>query len=293
MDPKQQEQKKEERVPIKSLRTYQGDVDELMSKNKYSATTILVAEQKRKLEAPPSPRIPEKPINVEARNKFFTILGITLLLIGGLTIAAVYYTRASEQTVIMQQTKAILPFSDEHAMNIASSSRDVLLTRIVTEQKSFKFPINSVLFINTTKSETASADVSMLLRLLGPNMPASLERSFENRYMLGIYAFETNEPFLILTTKDYPSAYAGMLRWEKDMPDDLGKMFSIPDNTSSTTPAFSDESIRNKDLRILKDQSNKTVLIYSFIDKNTLVITKNESIFNAILAKYLTNGTTR
>jgi hypothetical protein len=84
-----------------------------------------------------------------------------------------------------------------------------------------------------------------------------------------------------------------MLKWEKDMPSDLEKIFEIPKDNSTTTKVFIDEAIRNKDLRVLKDINNKTVLVYSFIDKNTLVITKNENLFNAILAKYLTSQNVR
>src|SRR4051812_18957147 len=58
--PVQKQEAPPDRVPIKSLRTYQGDVDEVMAKNKYSATTILVAEQKRRVE---SPQKVIKPVN--------------------------------------------------------------------------------------------------------------------------------------------------------------------------------------------------------------------------------------
>ena len=45
-------EEKKERVPIKSLRTYQGDVEEAIGRNKESSTTIFVAEEKRKVENP-------------------------------------------------------------------------------------------------------------------------------------------------------------------------------------------------------------------------------------------------
>lgn len=289
MDPKQPEPKKDERVPIKSLRTYQGDVEEAMSKNKYSATTILVAEQKRREEAP-APRVVEKPINLEVRNKFFTVVGISIVLISILIVSAVYYVRANEQVVIEKQTKAIIDFVEEKKLPIASSTRDSLISAIVLEKNSFKKPANSVLYINTLTNEVEPVEVQKVISLLAPNMLPSLARSFSGEYMLGIFSFDSTEPFIILKTEDYASSYAGMLKWEKDMINDLGKLFGIPAGTSSV---FEDEAIRNKDLRIVKDAENKTVLTYSFLDKNTLVITKNENIFNAILAKYLTSKNVR
>jgi hypothetical protein len=84
-----------------------------------------------------------------------------------------------------------------------------------------------------------------------------------------------------------------MLKWEKTMAQDLGGLFEIPADTGTSTEIFLDEALRNKDLRILQDNGGKTILLYSFIDKQTLLITKNENVFNAILAKYLTSKTTR
>ena len=103
--------------------------------------------------------------------------------------------------------------------------------------------------------------------------------------MLGIYSFDTNEPFIILTTNDFPASFSGMLKWENNMVLDLGKLFSISENTATKT--FLDQALQNKDLRILKNTSEKTILLYSFIDKNTLVITTNQNILTAIVGKYL------
>lgn len=289
MDPKQPESQKEDRTPIKSLRTYQGDVEEALHKNNFSATTILVAEQKRRESAP---RVAEKHINLEARNKFFTVLGIALLFIGALVVTAVYYVRSHQQVVIEQKTKALMEFSVEKTFATASSTRDSLISEIISEKNSFKNIVNSVLYINTTDSSGNPEKVERVLSLLAPNMPASLARSFDDKYMLGIFSYDTNEAFIILTTSDYASSYAGMLKWETGMQSDLGKVFDVQQN-ASTTNTFVDEALRNKDLRILRDAQGKTTLLYSFIDKNTLVITKNENIFNAILAKYLTSKNTR
>jgi hypothetical protein len=104
--------------------------------------------------------------------------------------------------------------------------------------------------------------------------------------MLGIYSFDTNEPFIILTTNDFANSFSGMLRWEKDMVSDFEKIFLISQKIGSTTVEFVDEALRNKDLRILQNENKKTILLYSFVDKNTIVITTNESIFTAIVNKY-------
>ncbi len=269
------------RVPIKSLRTYQGDVEEAIGKNKESSTTIFVAEQKRKEFHP------EKATEIKyspVRNRLFIYLGGVFFVLGLVAVASVYYIRSSEKTVIEQQTKTLLSFSKEKDINIASSTRETLLSTIKQEKDGFKLPVNSVLYINTLSGKVPTPIVH-LLSLIGPSQPSSLTRSFADSYMIGVYSYDTNEVFLILKVKDFASSYSGMLKWEKDMPKDLAKIFSIsPDITNSEIP-FVDEAIKNKDLRVLRDFGGKTQLLYSFIDKETLLITKNEAILNAIIGR--------
>ncbi len=279
-----------ENLPIKSLRTYQGDVEEAVTKNNYSSSSIFLAEQKRRDQTLLNP---EQGTDKEARNKFFLLVGGILLLLGIITVVSVYYIKSNQQVVIEKQTKALIGFSEEKIMPIANSTREELVTNIISEKQSFSLPVNSVLYINAVSGSSTPADLFLLLSILAPNIPPSLERSFDSQYMLGIYSFDTNEPFIILTTSDFVSSYAGMLKWEENMSFDLGKLFSIQQNASTTTRIFTDQSLKNKDLRVLREASGKTVLLYSFIDKNTLLITTNENIFSAILGKYLVNKQVR
>ena len=108
--------------------------------------------------------------------------------------------------------------------------------------------------------------------------------------MVGIYSYDTVEPFIILTTDDYGASYSGMLKWEGSMIKDLGKIFSLD---TEKTYTFSDEYTKNKDLRVIKDDNNNIIFAYSFIDKDTLVITKNEKIIGAIVNKIISSKTIR
>ena len=280
---------KETRAPIKSLRTYQGDIDEALSKGKASAGTIMIAEQKRRDREEIKFAIPSNP----AKNKLFIVTGASLLLVGIISVGVVYYIKSSEQVTIIQKTKALIGFSEEKVMPVASLTTGQFIKSLISEKKSFKLPVNSVLYINTTGSDKNPAKISNTLALLAPKMPASLSRSFENKYMLGVYSFDTNELFIILTTNDFASSFSGMLKWEKDMPTDLGELFGIAKSDSLNLETFTDEALRNKDLRILRNADKKIVLLYSFIDKNTLVITGSENVFTAIIGKYLINQQTK
>ena len=291
MDPTAEKEVKEEKPKIKSLRTYQGDVEEAVSKNQYSASTILTAEMKRKDS---SLAVFEQPGDSVARNKFFIIVGGILLLLGIVTVIAVFYTRSNQKVTVNQKAKTLIPFAQEKTIPIAGISRDVLVNSIITEKQSFKSPVNSILYINTVNATNTPANIEDVLSLIAPEMPGSLVRSLDTGYMLGVYSFDTNEPFILLTTNDFALSFSGMLRWESKMTSDLGKLFEISGNIGTTTTGvFVDEALRNKDIRILQDKNKKTILLYTFLDKNTLLITTDENAFNAILGKYLVSGQVR
>ncbi len=273
------------RVPIKSLRTFQGDVDEAMSKNKMSATTVFVAEQKRKIERPEKSFSPITTQKINFRNSTFITLGALLLLIGLGAIGAVYYLKYSEKVIVQEKNKTLIAISSEKDIAIDSLRAEQLIASITANKQSFKAPPNSTLNLNITYAGTR-ATVDKLLPLLGPTMPSSLTRALSGDYMVGIYSFDSNEPFILFTTNDYANSYSGMLKWEKSILTDIGPMFGSGLEGTST-PIFTDLALKNKDLRVLRDNNGKTILLYSFLDKKTLLITKNENIFNAVLGKYL------
>lgn len=271
-------------VQIKNLRTYQGDVEEAIAKNHFTTSTILIAEQKRKTQNETSN--PEQARNSGARNKFFILTGTLFLILGIATVGVVFYLKSRNAAVVIQNTKALMGFSEEKLLSVSGLNREKFINDILSEKQSANLQVNSVLYINTTNTKDEPENLEDILSILAPNMPPSLSRSFDKEYMIGIYSFNTNEPFIILTTSDFANSYSGMLKWEKDMVSDLGKIFSIPQDTASSTMEFKDEATKNKDLRVLRRSDKVSVLVYSFIDKNTLVITTNDSILGAIVGKY-------
>lgn len=279
---------------LKSLRTFQGDVEEAVHNGKNSIVSIAVAEQKRKIEERETNRGSEIDTQYEAsrlgefRNKSFAIIGIILFVLGFVIIGGVYALKyfnsktavVAQSTLVSFTTEAILP---------SIKSQDELVNFLQTQKTSYKAQSNSVLYMHILNTDSQTA-----LGFLSPNIPQTLLRALDTQYMFGIYANSTNEPFILLTTSDYANAFNGMLKWEETMPADLGKLFSIPVNTSTTTAhVFTDEATSNKDLRILSNANGKTILLYTFLDKHTILITSTEEVFNAMLGKFVTNKLVR
>ncbi|MFZ2523538.1 MAG: hypothetical protein WAW92_04105 [Minisyncoccia bacterium] len=278
---------KQQPKPIKALRTYAGDVEEALNKTKSSSATIMLAEEKRR-EEKPQLSIIRRPQSSE-RNRLYLVLSSILLFLAISVIGAVYYLKQNEETVILQQSKALINYTKSVDLNVSSSTREQILQKISNERESFGQPANSVLFINTTDVTGEAFPAEELFTRISGKIPADLARSFQDKYMIGVYAFDSNALFMIIKTDDYQIAYSGMLRWEKNMINDVGRIFSVPQNLMGGNVNFIDEEYKNRDLRIVLDSNNKTVLLYTFIDKNTIIITTGEDVLNAILSKYIIN----
>ncbi len=134
-----------------------------------------------------------------------------------------------------------------------------------------------------------------LFSLLNTRATPSFIRSLDPEFVLGLHIINDGEPFLILKSNFYDSAFSGMLSLETTMAADLLEIFTrakppvatstetyIGDKVGDWNDTFEDKVVKNKDVRILKDSAGKTVLLYSFINKETLVITTNEDTFNEI-----------
>ena len=113
---------------------------------------------------------------------------------------------------------------------------------------------------------TSSVSSQQFLAVLAPTIPESLARSFDSTFLLGMYANETHEPFILFHTNAYEQTYAGMLAWEGTMAQDLLPLFP------QTHGVFVDRIIENHDSRAIVTLDGSPTLFWTFLDRNTVMI---------------------
>lgn len=181
------------------------------------------------------------------------------------------------------------------------------------------------LFVTQGSGETAQAlSAQKFLAALAPRAPQALVRTLSGQYLLGVHSFDENQAFLIFHTDAYETAYAAMLQWEQTMRADLTPLFTrtppvhanpsinlgssatttatsttpsdffnqptqtlpTPDVTTSGIPTtFTDRIVENRDARVLQTEHGDIVLLWTFLDRNTLVITTNEFTLREIITR--------
>lgn len=152
--------------------------------------------------------------------------------------------------------------------------------------------------------------------------PISIYRSLGDDFVYGVYFFDGNKPFLILKTTFFQNVFASMLKWEEFMLEDLSffekeevlqetptsevEVVEFGTSTATTTqetaeeeemqeedvvqnpefiPSFKDEVLFNRDARVLRDKDGEILILYTFQDQETLIITNDEDTLEEVLER--------
>ncbi len=97
---------------------------------------------------------------------------------------------------------------------------------------------------------------------------------------LGYYK---DSPVMVMAMSDEKVARGGMFAWERTLSSDLSPWFGAPIANQS----FTDGQSNNIDIRILKDQTGETRIVYGIGKNNTLIITNSEEAFLNVSTTYL------
>jgi len=107
--------------------------------------------------------------------------------------------------------------------------------------------------------------------------------SLDDAFMMGVVTAKKPEPFLIIRSYNFDELFAGLLAWEGTMQKDLAPIFGTPRGETAT---FTDAVASNKSTRILKDGAGNEILVYSFINQNTVIITTNGEALATLVSKF-------
>jgi hypothetical protein len=142
-----------------------------------------------------------------------------------------------------------------------------------------------------TQTQGEPATAREFFASIGAHPPQEFIDALGDNFFFGIHAADKNAPLLILPIISYEHAFAGMLAWEGDVNGDLAPIYTAvpavgtnPDGTPGLR-RFSDEVIRNYDVRALKDDTGQIVLYYSFPSRSILIIAESPYTFSEALTR--------
>lgn len=157
-----------------------------------------------------------------------------------------------------------------------------------------------ITYASTTAKNTTiyiPAEGGALISSMNLSAPDILLRNIGQESTVGVIkANDETYPFFLLRVTSYERTFAGMLSWEetiqRDMvrfypPRPLDSMTSGTSTASSTLqePRFKDAVVVNQDVRVLKDALGRSLLVYGYKDKQTLIIARDEKAFSELLRR--------
>ncbi len=273
---------------IKTIHTYASDMAEAIANEQASMVKIALAEQNKKQK--------EIAVNnfVQAKKINFVFIFIGILLIIGAYFLITFLNKKSNENnvheVVTKEIPTIIHADKQVILNNDVIGKEETAKIIQEEVKKGDNPDSMKALI--LKDDSAEN----FLKQIGSSASGAFVRSL-GKFMLGTYTKKQGDTkshlFLIIETKNYDQAFAGMLTWEKTLFDEMFSIFGIDVNQDRSvlfSKNFEDLLIDNNDARIIKDNTGQAVLYYMFIGKNNLVITDDIDTIKEITKRIRTQS---
>jgi hypothetical protein len=295
---------------VKPLETYQRDIESVVQHDNVSVLTIATAEANRRNatgEGNPETK------TEKARSMAFNIamvLGGLVFLIGASGALAYLVTRQTSVPVAATATptSSLITIDAVKEITITSDeTRSTLMSQLDAARQATSLSLGLMGQLLVTESSTTPSGTTVeaipaetFFPLLAPNIPAALARTFKPDYLLGVHVYNGNQAFIIANVYSYEEAYSGMLAWEPNLQRDLSPLFNytptahIPEQGIAPVATgtdqfiqtgFVDKIVENHDARVLQNATGDIYLLWTFLDRNTLVITTNDATLREIISR--------
>ena len=302
MEQASEEERKKQIYTQKSLRTLEGDIQEAIQERNASTASMVMAEQ-AKASSSSSSEQKHRPSNYKNKSLIiFASIFLVALGVGGAYYLYLQSPLAPSAPAVPKPAPipSIVSPDAQKIIDMTGLGSRAAREAIVNALLNIENGNGSLLQIIPVKKGSAGAEnivsASGFISLLGLPVPDVLSRSLNNQWMLGTYNNNgTAMPFIILTDSFFQNAYAGMIAWENTIPDDLVDVFGYENKvnqqngTSTLTSyfniqgSFKDGVIDNKDVRAFTEPDGTMLVLYSFVDNNTIVITTNGNTLTEII----------
>lgn len=293
------------------LKTYADDFSQRMKEKHAVLATVLAAEQDAASGAP------HGALEKTPRGNILYVVAGVVLLIAGITGAYIAYTRylINLSPLILAPTVSAPIFVDEREE--ISGTQPAAILQAIEQSVTRTLAPGTVRLLYIASLSAAPDSVFSSLHLSAPDI--LLRNINADGSMVGIVSaggtaasggnvHSVQSPFFILSVVSYSDTFGGMLSWEPLMPRNLGQLFpSYPPppvstatatttrpttattSAASTQPNFHDEVVSNHDVRVYRDEAGRSVLLYGYWNRTTLVIARDTAAFTEILQRLATS----
>lgn len=284
------------------VRTYKDDIASAIQANHLSSINIAIAENE-KMHSQIADDMADKGsgTGVGSKSKLVITLSVIIVIIAVLAVAITYFVQNKNSTPTTTSnpvTVSILSADYKDEFSTSSIIKGRFSSALSSRLNDLKVPAGSIYspYVTIGASSTKRlATANEFVSLAEFNTPDILKRVLVTDFMVGMYAFDQNQPFVIFKTNSFENTYAGMLEWELNLEKDFTKLFRLNGGneiggtiailSASSTHKFQDGVVSNQDVRLLRDSSGKIMFIYNILNKDTIIITTGDQALKELILR--------
>lgn len=283
---------------LASVHTLKDDLQHVVRDKKISYVRAAALEEEKKARRGAREKgLPGK------RSWASRILITTALLftLGALALGVVFFVQAKRQantqapslsSVMFAEQTVTFPLGNVPASDVKRSLAEArargtftlgAMTRIV--------PTISEGDATTGNLTERQATFREFMSHIGAHPSEEFFRAVSDEFFFGIHTVDENAPVIVVPVSSYENAFAGMLAWERSMNTELSPLYTplpaltLGENGLPVERTFSDELMRNYDVRAMKDDAGNIQLFYSFPTRNILIIAESPYSFTEALSR--------
>ena len=122
-----------------------------------------------------------------------------------------------------------------------------------------------------------------ILGFLNTHLDERTRKSLSPTIMMGSITTTKNEPFVVIQSTNFDVLFTGLLAWEPNLYTDFAPLFG---ENAPTKIKFKDAVRDNTSTRILYDDAGNEILLYSFINQKTVVITTSGEALSELIKQF-------
>lgn len=269
------------------VRTFAKDVAEQMRTDSASVVKIALAEQGRHREY-------EKIVkNTKKQQVIFLILTF-IFVVGGAIIFA-FALRSENSTVdldqpIQQERANSIVFSENQIIvDVTNLSRSEIITNFTQNAESTREKgITNLIAVIKEGSLTRTLNGGEFLSTVALNVPSNLISLLRKDFMIGVDGNNDYALFIIISFDNFDNVINLMREWEPFFVQDMSRLLIVETggDLELFSRSFQSEILFNKESRVLRDRNQGYVVGYTFMDRNTLVLSTKLETIRDVLSRY-------
>jgi|GEM_PF-880799 len=204
-----------------------------------------------------------------------TIIGVVIIVV--VSRLAIQFTNTNldpDQATQMQTPDPTIADAHTKGIVLETNNLDSLPIRIDEAVLNSPKNLTEIILLARNGEEVSPSYIFSLLEF---EALATLKQSL---IQVRFITVDNSDEVVLLKFVDETTVRGGLLYWEQNLLEDMSTIYNLPIGNEND---FVDKSLAGFDTRVVKDDEDNTVLLYSIIDDDTALIANNETNFLKVI----------